>query len=433
MFRARERKEGMRNLACLLVPFAIVGCVSEDDVGSVAFNITAPAEVTSVRVIASSSVLNAPRIEELSRSGASWTGRLPSLPAGSYTFHSEARDSAGKLVYWGEAAAVVGLGADALVAIILQPTDPGESENNQPPYVQSITVSDLTVEPGQEIWFDAAVQDENRPAVELSWDVPDGGSLVVVGGRAVWTAPENLADVFTVTLTATDDSGEMATAAIVMRKAGPKQTGGAVVSVTFNQWPTITSLVSDRSTYELDAVAVVSARAVDPDGDAISYEWVTDFCATIVEGQGTPTIKVRFLDYDLSSWGWTCEAGLYVRDGRGGAHYTKHVFARPVQIIGPPTITSGPPDFMEMGQGGVFFDHVIESAAGMPTLSWTSTSGWIHPAWNQVWGLTTFHFGSSWTLPACLPDGLAQATLTVTSPAGPQTTAVYTVSGPTCP
>ncbi len=174
------------------------------------------------------------------------------------------------------------------------------AQRNQAPILQSFDAYPRTVEPGGTIDLAASATDPEGDALSYTWSVAGGGWALESTDQAstTLTAPDVSGQRTTVTLTISDDNGHQVEAS-------------RVVSTRANRAPRLNSLEARPSTIEPGGTLSVEARATDPDGDALTYDWTAPGGWSI-SGQGD---SVQVTAPDTYAASGTIE--LVVEDARG--------------------------------------------------------------------------------------------------------------------
>jgi protocatechuate 3,4-dioxygenase beta subunit len=184
-----------------------------------------------------------------------------------------------------------------------QPEQPQGSSSNRPP-----SVSDVTLDPnspevtrGMAVRLSVTATDPDGDPLEYKWAATGGSFDLIEGHRATWRAPD-LAGSFTVTATVTDGRGGTTTAQTVF-------------TVSSNLAPSISSLAATPSSVGSGGHISLSATALDPDGDPLTYAWKADGGQVTGVGPNVTWVAPDVSPGEKSEYTIT----LTVSDGRGGS------------------------------------------------------------------------------------------------------------------
>jgi len=132
---------------------------------------------------------------------------------------------------------------------------------NHRPAIISLEAEPAKVIPLGSCQIACNASDRDGDELSYNWSA-SGGEINGEGATVTWTAPHP-AGSYNVTVTVTDGRGGDVMSYVI-------------IEVRANRSPTITSLVADADwTLPLGSLNV-TCDASDPDGDELSYEWVTD-------------------------------------------------------------------------------------------------------------------------------------------------------------
>jgi len=132
---------------------------------------------------------------------------------------------------------------------------------NHRPAITSLEAEPAKVIPSGSCQIACNASDRDGDELSYNWSA-SGGEINGEGATVTWTAPHP-AGSYNVTVTVTDGRGGDVMSYVI-------------IEVRANRSPTITSLVADADwTLPLGSLNV-TCDASDPDGDELSYEWVTD-------------------------------------------------------------------------------------------------------------------------------------------------------------
>lgn len=127
------------------------------------------------------------------------------------------------------------------------------------PRIQSLAASDYIIEKGKSTQIFAKVFDQDSNIFNWEWNV-SGGIITGSGSEVHWKAPES-EGIYHITTIVKDEIGNSDTATIDIE-----------VVAEINLPPSI-DLITDKSSLIPDGIANISANAIDPNGDPITYSW----------------------------------------------------------------------------------------------------------------------------------------------------------------
>ncbi|RKH18966.1 RCC1 repeat-containing protein [Corallococcus sp. CA047B] len=372
------------------------------------------------------------RTDELVKTGAQWGGVLGKIPEGSdRTFHGEAFDTGGTLLYMGEVKGVsITAGQTTMVTLVLQQVAVPTPFENAVPFITSVVASTSTVGLGDTVTLQASALDTDATdSLTYAWTA-SAGSFSAPGSLSTsWTAP-SVPGAVVLLLTVTDSKGATATVSLNLTVDGAL--GSADVNVTFNRGPQVTGMTAAPTSVDVGQTTTVTAVATDVDGDSLGYQW-TSTCqgtwanATSSSASFTPTALPP-----LANGCGRCSLKVSVADGMGGE--TTGTLGI---CVGPVTTARFPPEVVETFQslatmpasGGtvVFRVKARDPQGSALSYSWTANAGTL--------GTTTDTATTSeliWTAPACIPLTTALLVkVSVTNALGLSTEASLTLSGGT--
>ncbi len=206
---------------------------------------------------------------------------------------------------------------------------------NHLPAITSLEAAPERVLPSGSCQIMCNATDRDGDELSYNWSAI-GGEINGEGATVIWTAP-NSVGFYDVTVNVTDDRGGEA-----MKKI--------TIEVRTNKPPEINSLTADAVWTLRSGSLNVTCDATDPDGDELSYEWVTD--GGNITGTETEVV-----------WTAPAEVGIYyvtvvAKDGHGRED------ARSVSIsvvLGtPPTIedlvvTAREPKYLRTISAGAYY------------------------------------------------------------------------------
>jgi hypothetical protein len=192
------------------------------------------------------------------------------------------------------------------------PTGPSD------PVIESLLITGSPAAPNGSITVEAFAQSAQNAILSYSWSVEPNTWVISNGGdtnTAMITAPSEYGALGTATVIVTDDGGRTATGAVAL-------------STAVNLGPVIQSLSASPNPVWKNQTTIVTVEAVDPNGDAISYDWTAPDGFEIQSGQGTNQailLSTQFSDGNVEvsvsdSAGESSTGSLFVRtkDGSWG-------------------------------------------------------------------------------------------------------------------
>ena len=159
---------------------------------------------------------------------------------------------------------------------------------NQDPVINKILMDGKAVDApqvrqGQQVVFQLDLWDPNGDTIKseaVQWTVDQGSLESDIGSSVVWSAPSGMINpnesVAHVAVTVDDGQGGSDQASLDVEVLPACRDD--------NQPPVVRSVTADPTSIPLGASTVVTADAVDPEGDALSYQWTVPF--GYVEGSG---------------------------------------------------------------------------------------------------------------------------------------------------
>jgi len=184
---------------------------------------------------------------------------------------------------------------------------PVDTTGNSPPTVQQMTAEPEVIAAGSIALITAGFNDPEGKRLEFSWSAEDGTLLNKTGPGVEWLAP-TVPGAYRIDVVATDPGGlsDEGTLFIPVVEAEVPEPGDNV--------PVILTMTATPEALVLGEEALVEVEAMDPDGDALTYEWLMGIGAGDASGTDTTWAPIPGLcctqEYPV---------GVKVRDGRGGS------------------------------------------------------------------------------------------------------------------
>lgn len=132
---------------------------------------------------------------------------------------------------------------------------------NHRPVITSLEAERETVLLSRSCQIVCNATDRDNDELSYTWSA-SGGGITGEGAMVAWTAPDS-AGSYTITATVTDDHGASVTKQVT-------------VTARDNKPPTINSLTGDADWTTPSGKVQVTCNAADPDGDELTYAWLTD-------------------------------------------------------------------------------------------------------------------------------------------------------------
>jgi hypothetical protein len=421
----------------LALTLALFSACAEPSTGSARFTVTVPqglgGTVTRVTVVASASDFS-PISLDLSSTGGTWSGTLGDIPAGSLrSFRAQAFDDASTLLFEGSVSGIT-ITADetTLVAILLQEVNPPPPFQNEAPIIGSLVASSTTVLVGDSLSLVVSAHDPNTgDSLTYAWTSTAGAFSSSSGASTAWTAPTT-PGIQTLTVTVTDSGGLATSASVAIHVTPPEMRGDALLTITFNRFPSITALSAAPTLLAVGQATSVSATASDAEGDTLSYAW-TASCAGTWSNASSRAAQFTPSALPMGACN-NCRLTVSVSDGRGGSTTGSVVLC----VSNAPRINHFNPIISNVYQSSETATAgqvlTFEVAASDPegsalTFAWSANTGLL--------GTPTTSATTSrilWTAPACAVAGTpTSVTSTVTNAFKLTATRGFTVTGlPAC-
>jgi len=261
---------------------------------------------------------------------------------------------------------------------------------NHLPAITSLEAAPERVLPSGSCQIMCNATDRDGDELSYNWSAI-GGEINGEGATVIWTAP-NSVGFYDVTVNVTDDRGGEA-----MKKI--------TIEVRTNKPPEINSLTADAVWTLRSGSLNVTCDATDPDGDELSYEWVTD--GGNITGTETEVV-----------WTAPAEVGIYyvtvVAKDDHGREDTRSVSIS-VVLGTPPTIedlvvTAREPKYLRTISAGAYYkvgktkqydiECIVSDTSGEVSYEWSCEHGAISGEGSMI----------TWTAP---DETLTRTTVTV--------------------
>jgi len=259
---------------------------------------------------------------------------------------------------------------------------------NHRPVITSLKAEPEKVLPSGTCQIVCNATDPDGDELSYGWSA-DGGAITGKGATVTWTAPGSV-DSYNITVIALDSRGGG-----VMKKV--------TIEVRTNRPPTINSLVADASWTTPAGSLRVTCNATDPDGDTLTYEWITT--GGNMSGTGAAV-----------NWTAPQEVGIYnvtvvVKDGHGREDtrfVSLSVTLNPPPVIENLTVTAKEPKYLKITSTGYTVGRTkqydiacnVSDTSGGVSYNWSCESGVISGEGSMI----------TWTAP---DESLDRTTVTV--------------------
>lgn len=259
---------------------------------------------------------------------STWTGVFAPVPEGPYTFHAEASDAHGNLLFrtadpYPLAPVVVTAGQTSTVHLILQQAHPPMPFANSAPSFTSAATSESERDGARVVLLAATAEDPDGEPLAFTWSSAGHGIFerqtdTATSTATSWTPPG--AGEFELTATAADPRGASASVSLRVRIAGA---GAAVVAVIdLNHFPVVIGVTNAPASV---GAIPVTATAMDVDGDPLTFEdWRSDCGGSFstspatVDSQAKTTVSSTAFTPPAGQSRGRCTLTAAVTDGRGG-------------------------------------------------------------------------------------------------------------------
>jgi len=383
----------------------------------------APADVRGVRVEVRGPGIVSPLKTELTQVGGVWQATVANIPAGTdRVIEGFAYDAASVVLYKGTTGTfTIAADTTASVNLVLQPVNPPVPYENEAPVLDSLVVSANQVAPGDSITLSATAHDPNRDALSFAWTAPAGTFSTPSASSTSWTAPATTG-VQVVRLQVTDARGTSTTASIEILVQRDGATGSAQVTIGFNTWPEVRSMQGAPSTLAPGKTTNLSVTAVDPDGDALSYLWMSE-CRGVFQN---PTSSSTSFTLDSSQGFSRCAFRVEVTDSKRARNMGTLVLqvgtgprinvAPRIDAVNLSSALAGPGELVTAGLSA-------HDPDGKPvTFTWSAAAGTLRAT---RWTSTSAE--ADWMAPACFDAPIALVA-TVTDVDGASTRQTFSIS-----
>jgi hypothetical protein len=288
------------------------------DEGAVAVSASAlsAVDVASVKVTISGSGISTPIVTTLAKVGGRWQGLIGKIPSGTNrSFHGDALDSQGSVVYRGDVLGVtITKNTTSAVAMLLQQANAPTPFANNAPVVDGMVVSTNAPAVGESVTLSATAHDNDvGDSIRYEWVASNGTFSTATDRTTTWFAPPT-EGAQTITLRVYDTKGSMN--ALSFSTNVTAGFGSASVTAKFNTWPSVNGVVASPSRIDVGETTALTLDAFDNDGDALSYAW----SATCAGSFSNATIANPAFTLTAPAANGTCGLVVTVSDGRGGSN-----------------------------------------------------------------------------------------------------------------
>ena len=382
-------------------------------------------DVTRVTLTVSAADIATPIVNDLTKSGAHWTGMIGGIPTGTErSLHADAFDASNNVVYRGDASHVtVATDGTVVVALLLQQASPPTPFANAVPLIDSFTASSNAIAPSHTITLAVTAHDPDAgDTLTYAWSATGGTFSSSATPGSVWTAPST-AGAQTLTIQVTDPHGAIAAMSLTVSVADSNGSGTASVTVDLNTWPIVSDVVPSPTRVNTGDATTLALTASDPDGDTLAYAWTSE-CAGAFNNAAAqnPTFTIAAPIASPS-----CALKVTVTDGRGGLNFGAVTLqtgpGAPIQIAPQVDNTFQSSPVARPGDALAFRIRAHDPQAGALTFAWSSNGGTLGTATNSA--------GESditWTAPNACQSAPYTVTATITDTAGLSTVQTFTIA-----
>jgi hypothetical protein len=140
---------------------------------------------------------------------------------------------------------------------------------NQPPVIERIIIGNDTIKISSSIKMTCIATDPENEDLTYTWSA-SGGKIEIQSRTIMWDAPE--------------EPGKYDISVTVLDKGGNKATKQVSVEAEKNSPPVIKSLLADPAVTGYGKECVITCKATDPEGEALSYRW--EASEGLIKGDG---------------------------------------------------------------------------------------------------------------------------------------------------
>ncbi len=358
---------------------------------------------------------------------ASARARFENLPVGTCDFDVavyETPDTTQPPTFTGSRTGVtITSGLQPNLIIVLHGQGSADPFGNGAPYITSLIVSTLAIEPGGEVYLEVSAEDPDGDPITYQW-TKDGGDWVDSDGTDdfVFFTASGL-NLYHLGVIVSDDKGASASIADLAIDVQPVHGTGTIETefdLQFNHGPAVTSITvtqTDAASPSFDPIRVHALTAVanDPEGSGVTYAWSADAsCGMfLVDNAGTPAWSgtaqgSSVLFNAIAANG--CNVSVTVTDS-SGAFGTGTINLRKIEeaIDIEPSFKGAFQSAISVAGGksvNLAVDVVIPFSTELPLVNWATngvgtvtgtTLTWIDPGDPTAGSRMT----AVWTAPAC--------------------------------
>jgi len=231
---------------------------------------------------------------------------------------------------------------------------------NQPPIITSLKAKQDVLSPLSSCLIECVASDEDGDELSYEWSASKG-SINGNGAAVAWSAPES-EGIYNIGVKVTDGNGGEAT-------------GSVIITVKNNHPPTINDLTADTDWVNPLDSCQIKCEAEDPDGDELSYEWLSS--GGDISGTGE---AVNWTAPDeIGPWDIT----VTVTDGYGGEDkrlLTVSVAQNPPPVIDDLIVIAEEPKFMDIKESSGDYVILKSKTCEIECIA-TSASGELNYEW----------------------------------------------------
>jgi hypothetical protein len=333
-----------------------------------------------------------------------WSAFVSSIPAGTgYTFTVDGYGPAptNTHLYAGSAVASITAGGTTQVTVMAQEVNPTPGATTHTPVIDSFTASAVLVQPGAAVNVAVTAHDPDGNAMTYAWTDTCAGTFAPANASAtVWTAPATVpATPCQLSVRIADAINQTSVTAYLVIQVQTSTVGNGQVNAQFNTYPVVTLVKLDEyivqagqaptagvpANLPVGITADVMVTATDPDGDPLTYTYVSSCgSATFTPpgsvgpavGNGATPNQTRFFFTDPKG---NCSVSVSVSDGRGGTTTGVVVMAGAQPAASAPVITRViAPNANGVVTPGTKYSLRVEAHDSQGTglsFAWTNVSG----------------------------------------------------------